>query len=66
MYSKNQSINLALKAIESGQPNRYLGNPGIVNDFDLTPLVILAEKDSELVKYALEHGADLLFGEIII
>lgn len=49
----------AIKAMESGSIDQYLGNPGIVNDYDQTLLNILIRfKDVERVKILLERGAN--------
>ena len=60
MAAHDHAMSVAISCIKQGYPNAYVGNPGIINYFDLTPLVILVGSNSvEWVKVALEAHADL-------
>lgn len=56
--AKDRAQLVALQAIANGTPNKYVGNPGIINDLQLTPLTILINHGPEAVKLALAAGAD--------
>jgi hypothetical protein len=51
----------ALLRMAQGRPNEYMGNPGIINDLNKTPLTVLVGPGPEAaaaVKYALDRDAD--------
>lgn len=49
----------AVETIKSGEPNKYIGNPGIINELQQTPLTVLAGRDaSEVIGWALKNGCD--------
>lgn len=49
----------AIDAVNSGQPNKYIGNGNIINALDQTPLIALIRHgNSEWVQIALNAGAD--------
>src|SRR5437016_14535515 len=53
------ALSVAAQAINAGQPNQYIGNPGIINAYDQTPLVILVSHGKPTwVDIALKAGAD--------
>ena len=53
---------VAISSISKGYPNKYIGNPGIINDLNYTPLTTLAgcfdSNTYELVEWALKKGCD--------
>jgi ankyrin repeat protein len=55
----DRSVIISLDTIQRGMPNEYIGNPGVVNAFNGTPLIFLIQRGTvEQVRYALEHGAN--------
>lgn len=57
---QNYCVKVAIQTIKNGEPNKYIGNPGIINDLNMTPLTALCDKvhDPELIEWALKAGAD--------
>lgn len=51
---------VALQAIQDGRANNYIGNPGIINDLEQTPLTVLIKGNTNpnIIKKALNAGAD--------
>ena len=61
MSAHLQAVDTAFDAIKHGTPNAYVGNPGIINNFDQTPLVLLvahANTYPEWIEFALQQHAD--------
>lgn len=65
-HSLYSALDVAVDAINDGTPNKYIGNPGIINDLDQTPLVVVIthgrsegkEKHIDMIRIALSNGAD--------
>lgn len=53
-------MDVATKTIKNGFPNMHIGNLGVTNDINQTPLTVLASNfdNSNIIEWALENGCD--------
>jgi hypothetical protein len=57
--SQNRAYDKAMQMLNNGTPNKYVGNPGIINNFQKTALtVFVSDHNIEASKYALDKGAN--------